>query len=253
MVRRTPFHTRRGKRRADATRPITRLSNPNYLVLKPLGEQLEAVVAKLGQDEPVLRVLDVGCGPKPYESLFNTSKASYWGVDIDRRSKADMVGRMESLPIRDCAVDAVICTQVFQSCRQPMDALTEMWRVLRPSGVLLLSAPGTWLRDPGTPDYWRWTDEGLRLASDESGYDVVDVLPNGGIVACLTYLTANALSGLSYQSPFLAPVRWLLVPLLNLLGETLDRAVARLAPLSKPLLVANYLLVARRPLPLEDA
>ena len=88
----------------------------------------------------------------------------------------------------------------------------------------------------------------MRLASEEAGYEVLEVLPNGGVVACLTYLTVNALSGLSYQSRFLAPVRWLLVPLLNLLGEALDRIVARLAPLSQPLLVGNYLLVARRPL-----
>ena len=87
----------------------------------------------------------------------------------------------------------------------------------------------------------------MRVASEHTGYVVLEILRHGGIGACLTYLTVNALSGLSYQSRSLAPVRWLLVPLLNLLGEKLDRIVARLAPVSQPLLVLNYLLVARRP------
>ncbi len=227
---------------------MTRLSSPHYLVLKPLGEQLEARAADLGESNPMPQILDVGCGPKPYQPLFSKYRGNYWGVDISKRSKADLLGPMECLPVRDRAVDAIVCTQVFQSCRHPRRALVEMRRVLRPTGILLLSTPGTWLRDPGTADYWRWTDEGLRLASEEAGYDVLEVLPSGGIIACLTYLTVNALSGLSHQSPLLAPIRWLLVPLLNLLGEGLDRTLTQLSPSSKLLLVGNYLLVARRSL-----
>ncbi|MFN2555317.1 MAG: class I SAM-dependent methyltransferase [Nitriliruptorales bacterium] len=224
-----------------------RLSSPNYLVLKPLGEQLAARAAEVGQLKPMPDVLDIGCGPKPYEALFSRYGGNYWGIDISKRTKADVLAPMERLPVRDCAVDIIVCTQVLQSCRQPLRALIEMRRVLRPSGILLLSTHGTWLRDPGIADYWRWTDEGLRLASEEAGYDVLEVLPNGGIVACLTYLTVSALSGLSYQSRLLAPIRWLLVPVMNLLGETFDGTVNRLSPSSSCLLVGNYLLVARRP------
>ena len=224
-----------------------RLSSPNYLVLKPLAEQLASRVSELGQLRPMLDVLDIGCGPKPYEVLFSNHQGNYWGIDIGKSTKADVLAPMERLPLRDCAVDIIVCTQVLQSCGQPLRALGEMRRVLRPSGILLLSTPGTWLRDPGTPDYWRWTDEGLRLASEEAGYNALEVLPNGGIVACLTYLTVSALCGLSYQSRLLAPIRWLLVPVLNLLAETFDSTVNRLSPSSRFLLVANYLLVAQRP------
>ncbi len=224
-----------------------RLSSPNYLVLKPLAEQLAARVAELGRQKPMPDVLDIGCGPKPYEVVFRNQGGNHWGIDISRSTKADVLAPMERLPVRDCAVDIIACTQVLQSCRQPLLALTEMRRVLRPSGILLLSTPGTWLRDPGTQDYWRWTDEGLRFASEEAGYEVLEVLPNGGIVACLTYLTVSALCGLSYQSRLLAPIRWLLVPVLNLLGETCDSTVNRLSPSSRLLLVGNYLLVAQRP------
>ncbi len=238
------------ERRKAVTRGAgrVRLSSPNYLVLKPLAEQLAARAAELGQLKPMPDVLDIGCGPKPYEVLFSQYGGNYWGMDISKSTKADVLASIELLPVRDCTADIIVCTQVLQSCRQPLRALIEMRRVLRPSGILLLSTHGNWLRDPGTPDYWRWTDEGLRLASEEAGYDVLEVLPNGGIVACLTYLTVSALSGLSHQSRLLAPIGWLVVPVLNLLGEAFDSTVNRLSPSSRVLLVGNYLLVARRPL-----
>ncbi len=140
--------------------------------------------------EPVLRVLDIGCGPKPYEPLFNGNKGTYWGLDIDTSSKADLVGQMESPPIRDGAVDVILCTQVFQSCRQPVGALKEMRRVLRPSGALLLSTPRTWLRDPA-PGGLRGTGS----SAQRRCRGVLDVSPGECVV------------GPELQSRFLAPVR----------------------------------------------
>jgi glycosyltransferase involved in cell wall biosynthesis len=95
-------------------------------------------------------VLDVGCGSsKILEALPHAV-----GVDLNfkplrfRRQTNRLVvnGDVHGLPFRDGAFEAVICSEMLEHV--PFDAriFTELARVLRPGGVLVV----------GTPDYGRW-------------------------------------------------------------------------------------------------
>jgi ubiquinone/menaquinone biosynthesis C-methylase UbiE len=60
----------------------------------------------------------------------NTKEA---GVEVDFRQ-----GNVSDIPFPDNAFDFVICTAAFKNFKDPLGALTEMCRVLRPGGAALI-------------------------------------------------------------------------------------------------------------------
>ena len=109
-----------------------------------------------------VRVLDVGCGLKPYYPFFASVASEYVGVDVVENPAAELLGPVEALPVEDASFDLVLCTQVLEHCDDPAQAVRELHRVTRPGGRVLASTHGVQVYHPSPSDYWRWTHEGLR-------------------------------------------------------------------------------------------
>lgn len=63
--------------------------------------------------------------------------------------------------------DYVVCTEVLEHTRRPFDAAKELYRLLRPGGLLFVSTPFNFRIHGPLPDCWRFTEYGLReLLSD---------------------------------------------------------------------------------------
>ena len=77
-----------------------RLSSATWLVRHHLAAWLTAEAAAAGAERGRYRVLDVGCGPKPYYPFFREWADPYVGVDVVAHPAADLVGAVESLPSR---------------------------------------------------------------------------------------------------------------------------------------------------------
>lgn len=109
---------------------------------------------------PGTTVVDIGCGPGLFTSLFGAVVGEAGlaiGVDAShqmlrvastdhaRRNVAYLRGDAENLPFTDRSVDAAACLAALYLFNDPFGALDEMARVLRPGGrlVILTSlAPG---------------------------------------------------------------------------------------------------------------
>ena len=114
------------------------------------------------QAGPPVRVLDVGCGVKPYYPFFAGVASEYVGVDVVENPAAELLGPVEALPVADASFDVVLCTQVLEHCDDPAQAVRELRRVTAPGGRVLASTHGVQVYHPSPVDYWRWTHEGLR-------------------------------------------------------------------------------------------
>lgn len=70
-----------------------------------------------------------------------------------------------SLPFADAIFDSVILTEVLEHCVNPPAALDEIFRVLRPNGLLLVTSPFVWPdhRTTTYADYWRFTAQAWQL------------------------------------------------------------------------------------------
>jgi SAM-dependent methyltransferase len=210
-----------------------RLTSAQYAVRRPLLEWLR------DRDVSGLRVLDVGCGDRPYQPLF-TAAAEVVGLDVPGNPHADIVGSIETIPVEDASFDLVVCLQVIEHVPDPAAAVRELRRIVRPGGQLLLSTHGVAPFHPNPEDHWRWTATGLQTLFAANGpWTLVTVTPGAGTAATTAMLVAHAVD-LLFKRVRLRPLAQPVVALLNVTGEALDRAVPLLRSTAPGTLHANY-------------
>ena len=219
-------------------------SMPTYAVRAPLvrwlREQAEDAHGALGP----YRVLDVGCGAKPYEPLFSPRAASYVGVDPVDNPRAELKGSVEALPVDDASFDVVLCNQVLEHCDDPARAVSELRRVAAPGGRVLASTHGVMAYHPSPTDYWRWTHAGLEKLFRENGeWASVRVTPASGTTACLGMLLSMYLDLMFRRVGFGIAARPL-VAAINIVAGAIDGRSARLREPGPGTLFANFHVVA---------
>jgi SAM-dependent methyltransferase len=126
------------------------------------------------------KLLDVGCGRKPYKDTYFSGAASYTGVDyLTENSQPDIVASALDLPLEVQSFDTVVSTELLEHVPDPLRALREMHRVLRPGGYLILSTPMYWPRHEIPHDYFRYPYDGLLYLIKESEFELVQIFNRG--------------------------------------------------------------------------
>jgi SAM-dependent methyltransferase len=80
----------------------------------------------------------------------------------------DIKGDLLDMPLADNSVDGFVLTEVLEHCTDPKRALCEVWRVLKPNGLLLVTSPFMWPEHDtqNYRDYWRFTRQGWLMLLD---------------------------------------------------------------------------------------
>jgi SAM-dependent methyltransferase len=208
-----------------------------------LRDEARAANAELGP----YRVLDVGCGKKPYQPLFAPFAVAYVGVDPVENPHADLVGTVEDLPVEDASFDVVLCNQVLEHCDSPMRAVAELRRATAPGGRVLASTHGVMAYHPAPTDYWRWTHAGLeKLFAENGNWASVRVTPASGTTACLGMIASLYLD-LVLRRLRLGAVGRPLIAAINTVAGAVDRRSPQLREPGPGTLFANFHVVARAP------
>src|SRR5215831_3044766 len=149
--------------------------------------------------------LDVGCGMRPYENTFFAGASKYIGTDyLSERSRPDVVCSALDLPFAENEFDTVVSTEVLEHVPDPLRALREMHRVLKPGGCLVLSTPMYWPRHELPYDFFRYPYDGMLHLVKESGFELVELYNRGRSYAFLGQV-------LQHVHPIAArPVTWLI-------------------------------------------
>ena len=213
---------------------------PTYAVRAPLVRWLADEARRAHTELGRYRVLDVGCGAKPYEPLFAPFAESYVGVDPVENPRAELRGSVEDLPVEDASFDVVLCSQVLEHCDDPSRAVSELHRVTAPGGRVLATTHGVMVYHPSPADYWRWTHAGLeKLFAENGAWASVRVTPASGTTACLAMIFSLYLD-LAFNRIGLRPLAKPLVAGANALAEAVDGRSARLREPGPGTLHANY-------------
>ncbi len=222
-----------------------RRSAITYVVRAALSAWLLEEAGRAARDFGRYRVLDVGCGVKPYYPYFQAHADEYVGVDVDNPA-ADLQGSVEALPVEDESFQLVLCTQVLEHAEDPARAVRELWRVTAPGGRVLASTHGVQVYHPAPGDYWRWTHAGLeRLFAENGDWRAVSVRPAAGAASCLAAM-ADVYVDLLFRRARLGIVGRGLVWLINSAAGALDRRVSSLRQPVPGSLFVNYHVVAER-------
>jgi SAM-dependent methyltransferase len=216
----------------------------NYLPLRALSVQLRRQVAGRLNGRSGLRVLDVGCGDRPYEEILRPYSAEYIGVDQRDGPSVDVVAPAECLPFADAEFDCFLCSQVLEHAADPAAVVSEAARVLRSDGIAFVSTHGVVGYHPNPEDYWRWTHAGLaRLFEMTGSWSAIDVVPNGGTGSALAYLIGRQAEMLAAKTGAGFALRPAVLAL-NVAAWNADRFYRRAYPARPPDLSPNYLAVA---------
>ena len=82
---------------------------------------------------------------------------------IDQQGDADVRGDICQMPFKDGEFDAIFCFEVLEHVKDPIKAISEMKRVLKPGGRLFASTPFiAEIHGEEYGDYWRFTRQGLK-------------------------------------------------------------------------------------------
>lgn len=123
------------------------------------------------------KILDVGCGTKPYEHYFKGTE--YVGLEIDTTinkavKKADFFYDGSVFPFKDNEFDSLITNQVLEHVFNPNEFLKEINRVLKPGGKFLVTVPFVWDEHEQPYDYARYSSFGIRFLLEKHGFKVID-------------------------------------------------------------------------------
>jgi SAM-dependent methyltransferase len=191
-----------------------RLHARDYLVYRGLWPVIEASVASalgsLKAESPL--IVDLGCGERPYASLFGKARV----IGIDRSTDGaspDLLADAGALPLADACADLVFCAQVIEHVPEPHRLVAECHRVLAPGGCLVLSGPFWWPLHEVPHDYFRFTRYGFESLLRKAGFDEISVQADSGS------LTQWAIGFIELLPRWAAP----LVPIVNLLTPLLQK------------------------------
>jgi len=182
----------------------------SFLIRNGILKALEAVLPSF-----IGKVLDVGCGFKPYRSIVLSSDCKadeYIGLDFSDGlyGAPDLAWDGLSIPLAEHSIDTAMATEVLEHCPDPGAVLKEICRVLKPGGVFFFTVPFLWPLHDMPHDYYRYTPRGLEELLLKNGFSGIEVFPLGGWDASLAQILGLWVS----RRPMPVPVRTVLQTLL---------------------------------------
>jgi SAM-dependent methyltransferase len=126
------------------------------------------------------KVLDVGCGSKPYQDCFPLVSA-YIGIDVEasghdhENSKVDVFYDGISIPFTNESFDSVVCFEVLEHVKDPKTILLEINRVIKNHGSLLISIPFLFGEHEEPYDFRRFTTFGISKLLNDVGFNVISL------------------------------------------------------------------------------
>lgn len=144
-------------------------------------------------------LLDLGCGPVPlfglYFPLVDSVTCVDWPASPHATLHVDLVADLsEPLALESAAFDTVILSDVLEHVPEPRTLLSEIARVLRPGGHLLLNVPFMYGLHELPHDYFRYTAPALHRLLAGAGLRVSHLGTVGGSLHVLADLVAKHLA-----------------------------------------------------------
>lgn len=147
------------------------------------------------------KLIDLGCGIKPYEFMFTDYVESYFGVDFEpsaesnyqEETKADLFVDCTDTKLEDESFDTLLSTQVIEHIYDTNKFVNECYRLLKKGGTGIFTIPFIWQLHAEPFDYYRFTKYSIEELFKNAGFEIVKLEPTEGPFATLTQLKVISL------------------------------------------------------------
>lgn len=125
------------------------------------------------------KLIDIGCGVKPWNSIVAPYVAEHIGVDhketLHGLENVDLIGTAYSIPVADDTFDCAICTAVLEHLEEPFEAILECKRVLKPRGIAIYSIPFIWHIHEEPRDFYRYSSFGINYLFQKADFEILEL------------------------------------------------------------------------------
>lgn len=227
----------------------------NSIYFSPVGITkilTENSIKKAAKRYATGKLVDLGCGEKPYESIISPYITSYFGVDFQptaevnygKGTKADLYRDCTDTGLPDESFDTLISTQVMEHVFDTAKYLAECHRLLKPGGAGIFTVPLMWPCHAEPYDYFRFTRYSLEKLFEGNGFQIEEMHGVGLAFAAASQIFLLSIFGKNDRITAKIMRRlalFTIVPLITALALAIDK-VQRDGPLC-----LNYMVVVRKP------
>ncbi len=222
------------------------LLNPAYFIRKGLYKAMLDFCGELHG-----RLMDFGCGSKPYKNLFSVDE--YIGVDFENEGHAheqeqiDVFYDGKKLPFEDETFDSVLCSEVFEHVFNLEEVLTEITRVMKKDGLILITCPFVWNEHEVPNDFARYTRFALQDILSRHGFEIVRYAKSGHFVSTVVQLWVLYFNILLYKrTQRYFPLRWIYKFFFVLVPNIIGYFLVVLLPKNDSLYMNNIVLAKNK-------
>lgn len=144
------------------------------------------------------RLADLGCGNVPfyfvYKDFVSENVCIDWPNSFHQNQYIDIACDLNTpLPLPDASFDSIIISEVLEHIANPQMIWSEMARILRKDGKILLSVPFLYRIHEAPHDYFRYTEFALKNFASNNGFRVLEIESFGGLPEIFTDILAKNL------------------------------------------------------------
>ncbi len=143
-------------------------------------KNLEIFLKKHATDQ---QILDVGAGSVSTNHSYTQFFPNRHTVDVDPKRMPDTIGDIHKLPFEDGSFGIIVCTEVLEHCHTPHKAISELHRVLKSGGKLILTTRFVYPLHDVPNDYFRFTKYGLQSLFKD--WDIIEIVPETNTFSAL--------------------------------------------------------------------
>jgi SAM-dependent methyltransferase len=147
-------------------------------------------------------VVDAGAGALAGRALLQRRASAYIAADY-RATHPDIALVCDltiGIPLASGSVDTVFCCSVLEHVEEPVKAMAEFSRILRPGGTLILSVPFLYYLHDAPIDFFRFTRHGVELMARRAGLSVGAIEVSGGLAHTLLHALSMGVAALAGPS-----------------------------------------------------
>ncbi len=130
------------------------------------------------------KLVDIGCGDKPFHSILVDQVEEYIGVDhpgtMHSKDKIDVFADVYDMPFDENTFDTAILSQVIEHLENPEKAFKEINRILKPGGTLFISWPFLYPIHEAPRDFYRYTKYGIVHLAAKSDFEIINIESSSG-------------------------------------------------------------------------
>lgn len=130
--------------------------------------------------------MDLGAGSAKYKEMILQKASEYRSCDAVKNKNIDDVCDVLNLIYPPESFDTIISTQVMEHVNNPYKMAEQIYKVLKPGGKVIVTAPFLIPFHSDPNDYFRFTPSGISEIFKQSGFTVIESGHYGGFFMVLS-------------------------------------------------------------------